>query len=91
LAINLLRVPGVHQVMLRVQIAELNRTALRNIGADWTVGFNAGSFLETLVGGSGPNSTVAGVFPSADLEFVLRALRQNAHCCRFWPNRIWWR
>ncbi len=74
--INLLRVPGVHQVMLRVQIAELNRTALRNIGADWNVGFNAGSFLETLVGG--PATTVAGVFPSADLEFVLRALRQNS-------------
>jgi pilus assembly protein CpaC len=74
--INLLRVPGVHQVMLRVQIAELNRTAMRNIGADWNVGFNAGSFLETLVGG--PGTTVSGVFPSADLEFVLRALRQNA-------------
>lgn len=74
--INLLRVPGTQQVMLRVQIAELNRTALRKIGADWNVGFNAGSFLETLVGG--PSTTVAGVFPSADLEFVLRALRQNA-------------
>jgi len=31
--INLLRVPGVHQVMLKVRIAELNRTALREIGA----------------------------------------------------------
>ncbi len=32
--INLMRVPGVQQVMLKVQIAELNRTALRQIGAD---------------------------------------------------------
>jgi len=32
--INLLRVPGVHQVSLQVQIAELNRTAIRKIGAD---------------------------------------------------------
>jgi pilus assembly protein CpaC len=32
--INLLTVPGVHQVMLQVSIAELNRTALREIGAD---------------------------------------------------------
>ena len=32
--INLLQVPGVNQVMLQVQIAELNRTALREIGAD---------------------------------------------------------
>ena len=32
--INLLRVPGVQQVMLQVRIAELNRTGLREIGAD---------------------------------------------------------
>ena len=32
--INLLRVPGPQQVMLKVQIAELNRTALREIGSD---------------------------------------------------------
>lgn len=32
--INLLRVPGPQQVMLKVKIAELNRTALRGIGTD---------------------------------------------------------
>lgn len=32
--INLIRVPGVHQVMLQVRIAEINRTGLREIGAD---------------------------------------------------------
>lgn len=32
--INLLRVPGPNQVLLQVKIAELNRTALREIGAD---------------------------------------------------------
>lgn len=32
--INLLRVPGSQQVLLKVRIAELNRTALREIGAD---------------------------------------------------------
>jgi len=32
--INLIRVPGVHQVLLQVRIAELDRTALREIGAD---------------------------------------------------------
>src|SRR6185369_1201199 len=31
--INLMRVPGVHQVLLKVQIGELNRTALREMGA----------------------------------------------------------
>jgi pilus assembly protein CpaC len=33
--INLLHVPGPQQVMLKVQIAELNRTALRQVGAEW--------------------------------------------------------
>ena len=32
--INLLRVPGIQQVLLQVRIAELNRTALREIGAN---------------------------------------------------------
>jgi pilus assembly protein CpaC len=35
--INLLRVPGTQQVLLKVRIAELNRSALRQIGADWTI------------------------------------------------------
>ena len=74
--LNLLRVPGVHQVMLQVQIAELNRTALRNIGADWTWAFPTGNILQTLIGG--PNTSVTGVFPSADLDVVLRVLRTNS-------------
>lgn len=32
--INMLRVPGVHQVALKVKIAELNRTAARGFGVD---------------------------------------------------------
>lgn len=40
--INLLRVPGVQQVLLKVRVAELNRTALREIGADW-IGADKGS------------------------------------------------
>ena len=33
--INLLRVPGPQQVMLKVQVAELNRSAMREFGADF--------------------------------------------------------
>jgi pilus assembly protein CpaC len=36
--INMLRVPGVHQVTLKVTVAELNRSALRSIGAKTTFG-----------------------------------------------------
>jgi len=80
--INMLRVPGVQQVMLQVQIAELNRTSLRNVGADWIFGFGQGNVLETLIGGPVPDAnllnTVRGVFPSEDLAFWLRILRTNS-------------
>src|SRR5262249_53582656 len=33
--INLLRVPGPPQLLLKMPIAEMNRDALRQIGADW--------------------------------------------------------
>ena len=45
--INLLRVPGPQQVMLKVQIAELNRTALRQIGADFLFADGNGSLVGT--------------------------------------------
>ena len=59
--INLIRVPGAQQVMLKVQIAELNRTALRQIGVSFLFQDSAnaiGSQLGTplappITGGSG--------------------------------------
>ncbi|MEE8451758.1 MAG: pilus assembly protein N-terminal domain-containing protein, partial [Thermoguttaceae bacterium] len=56
--INLLRVPGVQQVSLRVQIAELNRTGLRQIGADILgIDPSTGNIFGTQIGGAriGPN------------------------------------
>lgn len=51
--INLMRVPGVQQVMLKVQIAELNRTAAREIGADiLMVDPGSGTILGTQIAGS---------------------------------------
>jgi pilus assembly protein CpaC len=35
--INLIHVPGSQQVLLKVRVAELNRTALRQIGMDWVI------------------------------------------------------
>ena len=51
--INLLRVPGVHQVLLKVRIAELNRTALREVGADILgVSPQSGNIVGTRIGGA---------------------------------------
>ncbi|NBO91010.1 MAG: hypothetical protein EBV06_01645 [Planctomycetia bacterium] len=50
--INLLKVPGSKQVLLKVRVAELNRTALREIGADLVFGDpKNGSVLGTQIGG----------------------------------------
>lgn len=50
--INLLRVPGPQQIMLKVQIAELNRTAMRQIGSDLLSGNGHGSILGTRLNNS---------------------------------------
>ena len=42
--INLLRVPGPQQVLLKVQVAELNRTALRELGVSFLVRTGGGGF-----------------------------------------------
>jgi pilus assembly protein CpaC len=51
--INLLKVPGSQQVLLKVRVAELNRTALRQIGTDWTwVDPDSGRLLGSQIGGA---------------------------------------
>jgi len=50
--INLMRVPGPQQVMLQVQVAELNRTALRQIGSDLLFNDGAGTVLGTRLTGA---------------------------------------
>ncbi|TVS18239.1 MAG: secretion system protein, partial [Planctomycetaceae bacterium] len=71
--INLLQVPGVHQVMLKVQLAELNRRALRQIGTDLTY-VGASTFLQSIASGGG---NLVGVFNGGEFTIVLNALRRN--------------
>ena len=87
--INLLKVPGSQQVMLKVQIAELNRTAFRQLGASFLftdgrskIGFNAtGAAATAATGGTAglfpnTNSMVAGVI-NGKFTYVVDALRRN--------------
>jgi pilus assembly protein CpaC len=51
--INLIRVPGSQQVLLKVRVAELNRTAMREIGADWLIrDRDTGTIAGTQIGGT---------------------------------------
>jgi pilus assembly protein CpaC len=56
--VNLLKVPGPQQVLLKVRVAELNRTALRQIGADFLgVNPSTGAILGTQIGGANVSAT----------------------------------
>lgn len=73
--INLLHVPGPQQVMLKVQIAELNRTALRQIGADFLYAKN-GLLLGTRLNGittSATDATIDGLTATAATKALAAA------------------
>jgi pilus assembly protein CpaC len=91
--INLIHVPGVQQVMLKVRIAELNRTGLRQIGADLFINEAPGAVLGTQIGGAvaggrdmmgnllglglGSTTTAFGIFDGGDFQIFFQALRRN--------------
>lgn len=50
--VNLLRVPGSQQIMLQVRVAELNRTGMREIGADWIFASDNGNAVGTNISGN---------------------------------------
>ena len=66
--INLIRVPGARQVLLKVRIAELNRTALRQVGTDWLAAVPEHKALfGTKVGGSSVTAGSSGLTGVASL------------------------
>jgi len=73
--INLLEVPGEMQVMLRVRVAELSRSALREMGADLKI--NAGDFMwSQLLGVSGAFNAV---LTTEEVTFALSAISSNSY------------
>ena len=77
--INMLQIPGVHQVALRVKIAELNRTAARSVGVDLDMNFSQGELLlRSLVNAaSGGTASILGSFDGGDLEFGIHYLEEH--------------
>lgn len=73
--INMLQVPGEMQVMLKVRVAELSRTALRKMGSEFNIDANDFTF-DSLLGLSG---TVKAVLDTNDVKFMLEALSTNSY------------
>jgi len=73
--INMLDVPGEMQVMLKVRVAELSRSALREMGADLNI--NAGDFVwGQMLGVSG---AFAAVLNTDDVRLALSAISSNSY------------
>ncbi len=79
--VNMLRIPGVHQVALKVKIAELNRSAARNFGVDMHMQavFDGGTLLvQSLLNvASGGTATVLGNFDAENIQFGIHYLEQH--------------
>ena len=87
--INLLRVPGSQQVLLKVQVAELNRTGLRKLGVslqgtDGTSNFGTNisgtNLASPFFGGATPVTTIAGLITkgNGNSGYTVDALRRNS-------------
>lgn len=77
--INMLRIPGVQQVALKVKIAELNRTRARRFGVDLNMDFADGNVLlkSLLNASSGSIATLTGAFDGDKVNFGLHYLEQE--------------
>jgi len=73
--ISLLNVPGEQQVMLKVRIAELTRTAARELGTSFNVLGDNFAIASTL--GGAPN--ISAILDSGDVELFVRAFSSNGH------------
>lgn len=73
--INMLEVPGEKQVMLKVRIAELSRSAVRSLGSDFDL--NVGDFAFSSFLGAQGNVLLSGTFDEDSFNLMLSALESN--------------
>lgn len=87
--VNLLEVAGVHQVMLKVTVAEVNRSAFRDISATMGLNGNRAGFSSRFKANTSPGSVINNIplggvniaggtvsVNAGDFSFALNALKQ---------------
>lgn len=73
--VNLLQVPGEHQVLLKVRVAELSRTAARKLGIDWQVA-TSNFTLSSIFGNGG---TITALLDNRDVQLFIQATASNGY------------
>lgn len=73
--VNMLKIPGEKQVLLKVRIAELKRSAVRKLGANFDFKIDDIALASTLT--SGGNILASGVFDNSSFNLMLSALSSN--------------
>ncbi len=78
IVINRVFVPGPRQVLLRVKIAELDRTALRNFGVNFQKVTSRTNIRQQVGPIPGNNQQLIGIFDSGKFSLFINALRANS-------------
>ena len=78
--INMLQIPGIQQVALKVKIAELNRSAAREFGVDVDAAISTGSgagmlLIQSLL--NADSTSILGSFDNDKLNFGIHYLQQH--------------
>ncbi len=73
--VDLLRVPGEQQVLLKVRVAELTRTALRELGVDFSVTKEGGSFSSSF----GNAGNLVSLLDGNDVSLIMKAMSSNGY------------
>jgi pilus assembly protein CpaC len=77
IVINELSVPGEYNVMMRVIVAEINRSQMRNFGFDWQVAFHDSRHTIGGALGGGTGTTLSGIFENGEIAVLVRWLQSN--------------
>jgi pilus assembly protein CpaC len=75
--INMLEVPGEMQVMLKVRVAELSRSAMREMGADLEI--DAGDFMWSQFLTQGVEGAFSAVLDTDEVRLALSAISSNSY------------
>ncbi len=73
--INLLNVPGEQQVMLKVRIAEISRSAARQLGNDFAIAGNNFA-ISNFIGGAG---NITAILDGGDVNLFITAFSSNGY------------